>query len=120
VTEQDVLSFVAASLRSLWALEVLLLLRNDGTKAWRAEEIVRETRSSQTAVGEAILMLQKAGFVAHENGLYRYWPATPNLEIIGAEIQKLYAVKPTTVMKAILSAPHDKLRNFSDAFKLKE
>jgi hypothetical protein len=120
VTEQDVLSFVAASLRSLWALEVLLLLRNDGTKAWRAEEIVRETRSSQMAVDDAILILQKAGFVAIENGLYRYWPATPNLEVFAAEIQKLYAVKPTSVIKAILSAPHDKLRNFSDAFKLKE
>ena len=72
------------------------------------------------AVADAILILQKAGFVAHDNGHYRYWPTTPNLEDFAAEIQKLYAVKPTSVIKAILSAPHDKLRTFSDAFKLKE
>ena len=120
MTEQEILSFVAASLRSVWALEVLLLLRREGTKAWRLDDIIRETRSSEMAVGDAILLLQKAGLVAQENGLYRYWPATPSLEVFAAEIQTLYAVKPTSVIKAILSAPNDKLRNFSDAFKLKE
>ena len=58
--------------------------------------------------------------MANENGFYRYRPATPHLEVLAAEIHKLYAIKPTSVIKPILSAPHDKLRSFSDAFKWKE
>jgi hypothetical protein len=120
LTEQDVLNFVAQSVRSLWALEVLLLLRRDRLKVWSVGELVRETRSSQTAVGDALAMLTAAGFVAEDNGVHRYWPVSPALETVASEIEALYAAKPTAVIKAILTTPDNKLRTFSDAFKLKD
>ena len=120
MTEDEVLSFVATSLRSVWALEVAMLLRRERAKAWTMDDIVRETRSSQTASADALTALKAAGFITEEGGSYRYWPATPTLETLAAEIEALYAKKPATVIKAILAAPHDKLRIFSDAFKLKD
>ena len=36
-----------------------------------------------------------------------------------SELEKTYATKPMTVIKAIVNAPTDKLRAFSDAFKFK-
>lgn len=97
-----------------------MLLRRERAKLWPMEEIIRETRSSQMAVAEALTVLQTIGLVAEENGLHRYWPATPKLEIFAEEIEKLFAVKPTTVIKAIMALPNDKLRTFSDAFRLRE
>jgi hypothetical protein len=120
VTEQEILTFVATSLRSVWALEVVMLLRRGRSKPWPMVDIIRETRSSQTAAAEALSILKSIGFVSEEGGVFRYWPATPRLEMLAAEIETLYASKPATVIKAILGAPHDRLRIFSDAFKLKE
>jgi hypothetical protein len=37
-----------------------------------------------------------------------------------ADIERTYAVKPITLVKAIMSAPNQKLRMFSDAFRIKE
>jgi hypothetical protein len=120
VTEQEVLAFAATSLRSVWALEVVLLLRRDRSKAWSMADIVRETRTSQNAAADALSILQGVGLVSEESGLYRYWPSTPKLEGLAAEVAALYANKPATLIKAILATPDDKLRIFSDAFKLKE
>src|SRR5215213_5868853 len=119
VTEQGVLSFVGTSLRSVWALEVLLLLRRQRGKAFSTIDIVRETRSSETAAADALRVLTAAALIAEEGGRYRYWPANPQLEALAGAFEALYAAKPATVIKTILTAPHDKLRTFSDAFKLK-
>ena len=60
MTEQEVVFFIARFLRSVLALEVLLLLRNGGSKEWEVAEFVHETWSSQMAVDDAIAVLQKA------------------------------------------------------------
>jgi hypothetical protein len=120
VNEQEVLTFVATSLRSVWALEVALLLRRERSKPWPMADIIRETRTSENAVADALSILKGVGLVSEETGLYRYWPSTPKLEALAAEVEALYASKPATVIKAILAMPDDKLRTFSDAFKLKE
>jgi hypothetical protein len=120
VTEQEVLSFVGTSLRSVWALEVLLLLRRQRERAFSTIDIVRETRSSETAAADALTLLSAAALISEESGRFRYRPASPQLETLAAAFEALYAAKPATVIKTILAAPHDKLRTFSDAFKLKE
>jgi hypothetical protein len=107
-------------LRSVWALEVLLLLRGQRERAFSADDIVRETRSSETAAADALTVLVAAALIAEESGRYWYRPANPRLETLAAAFEALYAAKPATVIKAILTAPHDRLRTFSDAFKLKE
>lgn len=119
--EDDVLAFVRTSIKSVWALELLLLLRRGRQRAWPAAELVRELRSSDAAVSEAAAGLRRAGFVAvNAGGMHRYQPASPALDDTAREIEALYAEKPTAVVKSITSAPNDKLRIFADAFKLKD
>jgi hypothetical protein len=120
MTEQEVISFLATTFRSVWVLEVMLLLRRERVNAWGVGAIVRETRSSQMAVADSLEILKAAGFLVQENNRYRFWPTTPHLEAMAADIEALYAAKPVTVIKAILTAPDEKLRTFSDAFKLKD
>lgn len=79
-----------------------------------------ESRSSLTAVVEATTVLNRSGLIAAEADHYRYAPATQELEELSSELEKLYSVKPLTVIKAIATAPQDKLQTFVDAFKLRD
>lgn len=119
--EQDVLAFLGATVKSLWALEMLLLMRGSADRAWRTEELVAELRASAVAVGEALAVLASAGLVASDDaGQFCYRPASGQLDSFVAEAQALYAVKPLAVINAIAAAPNEKLRIFADAFRLKD
>jgi hypothetical protein len=121
VPDDDVLSFIAASISSVWALELLLLLKRDPGRAWDAEHLIRELRSSPVVIDEALKRLQDAGLVmANGGGTFRYQAASSRLDELVTELDKAYAAKPMTVIRAIIAAPTDKLRAFSDAFKLKD
>ena len=121
MTDDDVLAFVQKSIKSVWALELLLLLRRDRQRFWPIGDLVRELRSSESAVEGALDSLRSTGFVSTDAGeLYRYGPGSAELDGIAARIEVIYAAKPMAVAKAIMSAPNDKLRIFADAFKLKD
>ena len=61
------------------------------------------------------------GFIGADSaGLHTYQPASAELDRIARRIEEVYAAKPLAVVKAITSAPNDKLRLFSDSFKLKD
>jgi hypothetical protein len=120
VTDEEVLAFVQASIPSVWALELLLLLRRDPSREWRVEMLVRELRGTSPVVEDALNALQSAGLVVGQDGLYRYQPASPALDTLVAETAKIYAIKSVSVIRAIVTAPNDKLRIFANSFRLKE
>ena len=121
VTEDDVLAFITDSIGSVWALELLLLLKRDAGRGWTAEALVRELRSSPVVIAETLKQLQDAGLVMQDDArTSRYHAASPRLDDFASEIAKLYAIKPMTVIRAIVDVRTDKLRAFSDAFKLKD
>jgi hypothetical protein len=78
-------------------------------------------RSSAVAVDEALRNLQRVGLVAADtDNRYRYAPASAELDALASGIAQAYATRPTAVVKAIVTAPDDKLRIFADAFRLKD
>ncbi|HVY19458.1 MAG TPA: hypothetical protein VHA70_05180 [Bauldia sp.] len=120
ISEDAVLGFAAALFKSVWALELLLTLRRRGERAWLADELIRELRSSQVVIAEALNNLVVAGLVVEEQGgRYRYHAGPATDEMVG-ELEKLYATKPTAVMREIVSSPNMKLKMLSDAFRIKE
>jgi hypothetical protein len=120
VTEEALLSFVAASIRSVWALELLLFLKRNSARAWDSENLIRELRSSPVVISEALASLQAVGFVGQDGSHYRYGAASPTLDQIASDLERLYAAKPLSVITAIVRSPDQQLRIFSDAFKLKD
>jgi hypothetical protein len=121
VPEDDLLAFIATSISSVWALELLLLLKRDPGRSWDADSLIRELRSSPVVIDEALTRLQGAGLVMQDGTKrYRYQAAAPRLDQLVSELERAYAAMPMTVIKAIVAAPTDKLRAFSDAFKLKD
>jgi hypothetical protein len=121
VTDHDVLAFVAASIRSVWTLELLLFLKRNREQSWDAGRLIRELRSSSAVISEALVSLEACGLVIQEDRVnYRYGAASPKLDQIVAELDQLYAAKPLTVINAIVNSQNQQLRIFSNAFKLKD
>ena len=120
-SEGDILDFAGASFRSVWALELLLMLRRTRERNWDAAEILRELRSSQVAVIEALDNLIVAGLVVEEEGARYRYSATGRLEDAVGELAQLYALKPAVVMRQIVNSPSNaKLQILSDAFRIKD
>ncbi|MFN3655907.1 MAG: hypothetical protein ACK4UO_01480 [Pseudolabrys sp.] len=119
-SEAELLEFVASSFKSVWALEVVLALRRNRDRTWRPDDIIKELRSSRLVVAEALNNLAAAGLVAEEDGGGFRYAAADALEETMAEVDKLYAVKPTVVIRSIVSTPNAKLQILSNAFRIKE
>ena len=120
MSEDEVTSFITSSISSIWALELLFLLKRDAPGGRRENELVQELRSSPTAVSDSLRKLRDASLIAEDSGLLYYRPAGAVLDQLVTEVEKLYAVRPAAVIKTIVSARHQSLQAFADSFKLKE
>ena len=121
MSEEEVIGFIREHVGSVYTLELLLLVKRDRDRCWTRDALVRELRSSGTAVAEALSRMAQAGLVSQrDDGRYAFDPASPRHELLAAEIEKAYNSTPMSVVKAIIASPDEKLRAFSDAFKLKE
>lgn len=122
ISEETALAFAGSTIKSVWALELLFLLHQDGERSWSPDELIRELRSSSVVVSDALASLQRAKLVRQiEDGRYCYGanPAESSGQMVD-ELKKIYAVRPVAVVRAIATAPNDKLRLLSDAFRFKE
>lgn len=117
----DLIAFIRASIQSVWALELLLLLKRDADRRWTVPDLVREMRASNPLVTGVIITFEAAGLVRREeDGAYVYAPAAPALAELSNQLEVAYAHRPAAVVKAILSSPNDKLQSFADAFRFKD
>jgi DNA-binding transcriptional ArsR family regulator len=119
LTEDVLLQFAATSISSVWALELLLLMKKT-PRVWRVGELVSQLRGSDAAISEAMQRLQNAGLVTEADDGFRYAPTSSEAEALANELEALYRLKPVAVVSAIAKAPNVKLQILSDAFKLKK
>lgn len=116
--EEDLLSFIRSSIRSTWALELLLLLRKQAPRALTAEALVLALRATPTLIAVCLDQLQTASLVVREeSGAWRYGPASPALDSLSAQLESAYAERPVTIINAIVATPDDRLKSFADAFR---
>ena len=116
----ELLGFIRGSLRSVWALELLLLLRRDPARRWTNEALVQEMRASTAIVADSLQSLQTAGLVACDaDGACVYAPASPVLDGLCSRLEAAYKERPGGVVNAILPAPKGTLQTFADAFRIK-
>lgn len=120
VLSHELLGFIRSTLRSVWALELLLLLRRQAPRALGVEEIARELRGTETLVSKCLPQLEQAGLIASEAGAYRFAPASPALQELCGLLELEYRERPVAIVDAIVSGPNDRLKNFADAFRFKE
>jgi hypothetical protein len=121
VIEGELLDFVRTSIRSVWTLELLLLMWRSSARRWSPGDLVRELRASDAVVSEGLASLHTAGLVTPDgDGTFRYAPASARLDRCVQQLAQAYRERPTTVTKAIFGSPNDRLQTFADAFRLKK
>lgn len=121
ISEETLLEVSGALFKSVWALELLLALRRQPDRSWQTSDIIRELRGSRVVAAEALNNLIAAGLVIQDDGgRCRYQPGSPAMDEMVVELEKLYALKPTSVIRKIVTSPIAKLQLLSDAFRIKE
>lgn len=116
--DEEVLRFVQSSFRSVWSLELLLLLKRH-SRAWTKEELVASLRASELVVTQAIESLVAAGLAAADNDARVTYAPTPRSRELVEATELLYARRPDAVRRAIVSPLPGSLSAFADAFRLR-
>lgn len=113
------LAFIREHIRSVWALEQLLLMRRQPERRWLAADLVKELRASTPLVEANLAAFERAGVaLKQDDGSYRFAPATPVLAKLCDEIETAYRERPVAMINAISST--DRLQDLADAFKLRK
>lgn len=115
----DLLRFIASSFRSVWALELLLLLKRE-QRAWPREELIRTLRASDLVVSNALDSLIAAGLASVEEGGALYMPVTQEVASFVDSLEQLYAARPDAVRRVIVSASGSGATAFAEAFRLRK
>jgi hypothetical protein len=114
LSDPGFLGLVRKHIRSVWALELVLLLRRRPDAVWRTENLVRELRASTPLIADNLRRLQASGLVAEDQGVWRWAPATPDLERFCNQLAEAYQTRPVTVINMI-AAPNP-VQDLADAF----
>lgn len=117
--DNDLLCFAASSFSSVWALELLLVLKSQ-RRPWPQAELVTTLRASELVVSKALDSLLAAGLVSIDDKGIAYMPVNDEVASKVDSIEKLYAARPNTVRRAIVVAERDGASAFADAFKLRK
>jgi hypothetical protein len=118
-SNDEILRFIASSFRSVWALELLLVLKSDPRRRSH-EELVSSMRASELVVAKALAVLEAAGLVSNEGEEAQYLPVSKEVAALVEQAQALYAKRPDAVRRAIVSASAGDAAAFADAFRLRK
>ena len=114
----DLLRFIGSSFRSVWALELLLILKRE-PRLWSREDLVSTMRASELVVSKAIEGLVSAGLASIEGEGTVYMPINDEVAAYVDQLEKLYAVRPDSVRRIIVTSSATGATAFADAFKLR-
>jgi DNA-binding GntR family transcriptional regulator len=117
VSDPGFLGLVRQHIRSVWSLEVLLLLRSRPGETWRPEALVRELRASAPLIAGCLAKLQDSGLAVSEDGGWRFAPASPELERFCGQLAEAYQTRPVAVINMIASP--SQVQDLANAFKFK-
>lgn len=112
-------AFLRDAVRSIWGLEVLLLLHTTSPKAWSISELTMEIRGSEPLVEDVLKTLSRAR-VVKKIAADRHAIALedPKLAALISELAILHAEYPVAIVKEILRSPNQQIQVFVDAFKI--
>lgn len=113
--------FIASCINSVEQLEILILLRQKAQLD--VETINRELRTSEASVEKRLNDLIRKNLIAilEKDGraIYAYDPPERLISVID-ELVVLYGTHRVAIINAIFSKPSDMLKDFSEAFRLRE
>lgn len=115
----DLLRLIGSSFRSVWALELLLLLKREARPIAPAD-LISTLRASDLVVKKALDELVAGGLVSLDEHGALYMPVNDQVAKRMDEVEKLYAARPDAVRRVIVSAASGGATAFAEAFRLRK
>lgn len=117
--DEGLLRFIRLTFRSVWSVELLLLLRSRPDQVWTRDQLIQSLRASDQVLSRSVDDLAGAGLIHDENGFVHYQPEAAIEETVTA-LTQLYISRPATVRRLIAGgSADDQLTRFADAFRLR-
>lgn len=118
-SDEELASFIRASFRSIWALELLLLIKRD-RRVWSHRELVSVLRASDLVVSKALDSLVAGGIASLDERGVLYMPVSQQVAMLVDQTERVYSKMPDTVRRLIVAAQTSNLAAFADAFRLRK
>lgn len=119
-SDEELTRFITSSFPSVWALEVLLLLKKQGA-CLGAEELILRLRASELVITKALDSLVAGGLVSIDGaGCASYLPADATTARLVDAAEALYARRPDAVRRMIIASHAQGLTAFANAFRLRK
>ena len=115
---KDVRDFVAATIRSVEQLEVLLLLHGSAERDWSAAEVSAELRTQEQSSAAWLAQLEASGLLGESDGRYRYAPRAAQRPTVDS-LRHCYEVYRVRLIGLIFERQDDAIQSFADAFRFR-
>ncbi len=117
----EVADFIHVSFKSVWSLELLLIMRRQNARAWTIADLNREMRATESLVKEIVADFVQSGLLMEASpGTFQYRPPTAAIERLVELSEKLYAERPIRVIEAVLNSPNNRVQIFAEAFRFRK
>jgi hypothetical protein len=117
--DMDFPRMIRTYIASVWALELLLLMRAEATRWWQPKELSDELRATVPLVETCLKRFRRLGLVVgDENGLFRFGPASPGLRGFCDQLSDEFRERPVSVI-TLIAAPEDRIQQLADAFRFR-
>jgi hypothetical protein len=113
--------FIQDHITSVAQLEILLLLHTNPKQTWTPAAVARELRIEPAGAQVQLNALVSSGLAIYDPpDKYQFATQSPELSNATVALAQAYLVRRVTVIGLIFSKPSDKIRAFSDAFRLRK
>lgn len=110
---------IIEAIESVEQLEILLRLAADPGRAWSADEMARELRTSPRSAGHWLARLSKQKFLSDKGGSFVFAPEPPARAAQVGALAQAYGTHRVSVIDMIFNRPLARLQSFADAFKIR-
>lgn len=118
---EGVRRFLLQCIDSVEQLEVLLHLHRTPEESWSSESIAQALYSNPASIAHRLAGLHSNGLLTQTSAsTYRYHPKTAELEATVSQLAETYRQRRVAVITIIASKPMEKVRAFSEAFRLRK
>lgn len=117
----EVRELIARHLDSVESIEILLLLRRSPQTYWGAPAIAEQLGIAPDIARTKIEALRSSGIitVGEQTGAFRYGPPDQRTKNAVDELAALYANRRGSVINTLYSTNLERLRAFSNSFRVK-
>jgi hypothetical protein len=119
---EEIVQFIAAYLRSVEQLEILLLVHGRAGAQWSVQSVYDVIVSSKPSIErwlEEFVRLRFFQKTADIPATY-FFGGTEEISRQVAQLAEIYKTKPVRVIEAIFKRDRDPVQSFADAFKIKK